>query len=285
MVSESIRTAVKGKVSAAFEDQGEQTVKNIPDPVRAYALSTGTSAAAGAVPKHPLNDAIDLSLPDKPSIAVLPFDNMSGDPEQAYFADGIAEDIITALSRFRQFHVTARNSSFTYRGQATDVKKIGRELGVRYVLEGSVRKSADRVRITAQLIDAGSGHHIWADRYDGKLENIFDLQDEITNTIAAAVTPAFAQAELQRISRKRPEILDAWELALRAQQVLSRSGPADVAEARDLAQRAVIRESPAGWLESACEVLRGLPATANTEFVLQRLPATTNAEAQPRWLG
>jgi adenylate cyclase len=236
-VSESIRTAVKGKVSAGFEDQGEQTVKNIPDPVRAYRVR-GDGAAAPRV--SPSVGEIDLSLPDKPSIGVLPFDNMSGDPEQAYFADGIAEDIITALSRFRQFHVTARNSSFAYKGQATDIKKVGRELGVRYVLEGSVRKTADRVRITAQLIDAESGNHVWADRYDGKLENIFDLQDEITNTIAAAVTPAFAKAELQRISRKRPESLDAWDLTLRSSQRSALGGPADIAAARELAERAVL---------------------------------------------
>ena len=238
-VSESIHTAVRGKVSATFVDRGEQQAKNIPHRVRAYALHAGTGAAAGTASKPSLNDEIDLTLPDKPSIAVLPFDNMSGDPEQAYFADGIAEDIITSLPRFRQFHVTARNSSFTCRGQAADVKKIGRELGVRYVLEGSARKASDRVRITAQLIDAQSGNHVWADRYDGKLESIFDLQDEITNTIAAAVTPAFAQPELQGISRKRPENRDAWELALRARQVFTRGRPQDIAAARDLAGRAV----------------------------------------------
>ncbi len=256
-VSESIRTAVKGKVAAGFEDQGEQQVKNIAEPVRAWLVRLGgnetgrvpVASAATAPPETAVNavaaviGAIDLSLPDKPSIAVLPFDNMSGDPEQAYFADGIAEDIITALSRFRQFHVTARNSSFTYKGQAIDIKKVGQELGVRYVLEGSVRKAGERVRITAQLIDAQSGNHVWADRYDGRLENIFDLQDEITNAIAAAVTPAFARAELQRMNRKRPENLDAWELALRARQAYAPGGPNDLAEARDLAQRALLLDS------------------------------------------
>jgi len=200
------------------------------------------AAAAAAVTVAAAGD-IDLALPDKPSIAVLAFDNLSGDPEQAYFADGMAEDITTTLSRFRQFHVTARNSSFTYKGQALDIKKIGRELGVRYVLQGSVRKAGGRVRISAQLIDAQSGHHVWADRHDGRLESIFDLQDEITNAIAAAVMPAFAGAELQRMSRKRPENLDAWELALRARQAYAPGAPDELAEARNLAQRALLLDS------------------------------------------
>jgi adenylate cyclase len=185
---------------------------------------------------------------------------MSGDIEQDYFADGIAEDIITALARFRQFHVTARNSSFTYKGHAIDIKKIGRELGVRYVLEGSVRKAAERIRITAQLIDAESGNHVWADRYDGRLENIFDLQDEITNTIAAAVTPAFAIAEMQRVSRKHPQNLDAWELTLRAGQSFALAGPADIAEARELAQRALLldrRNTAALAMLAFCHVSEG----------------------------
>ena len=214
---------------------------------RGYRFTMPVSEIAVAAPAAAVAVAaagdIDLSLPDKPSIAVLAFDNLSADPEQAYFADGIAEDIITALSRFRQFHVTARNSSFTYKGQVLDIKKIGRELGVRYVLEGSVRTAGERVRISAQLVDAHSGNHVWAERYDGRLESVFDLQDEITNAIAAAVTPAFARAELQRMSRKRPENLDAWELSLRASQAYATGGPNDLAEARDLAQRALLLDS------------------------------------------
>ncbi len=271
-ISDAVQGAVRGKVTASFVDQGEQQVKNILHPVRAFAVRTdGNSAAKPA----PAVGEIDLSLPDKPSIAVLPFANMSGDPEQTYFADGIAEDIITALSRFRQFHVTARNSSFTYKGQAIDMKKVGQELGVRYVLEGSVRKAGDRVRITAQLIDAQSGNHVWADRYDGRLENIFDLQDEITNTIAAAVTPAFAQAELQRSKRKRPENLDAWELSLRATQVYGQGGPNDLAEARDLAQRALLLDSgntAALSLLSMCHATEALLGYSTS-------PSTSVAEA------
>ncbi|MBI1847798.1 MAG: hypothetical protein HY294_01945 [Candidatus Rokubacteria bacterium] len=256
-ISDAVQGAVRGKVTASFVDQGEQPVKNIPHPVRAYAVRADGNAAAKP---SPAVGEIDLSLPDKPSIAVLPFDNMSGDPEQQHFADGIAEDIITALARFRQFHVTARNSSFTYKGQAVDIKKVGRELGVRYVLEGSVRKAADRIRITAQLIDADSGNHVWADRYDGRLENIFDLQDEITNTIAAAVTPAFAIAELQRVSRKHPQNLDAWELTLRAGQSFALAGPADIAEARELATRALLldgRNTAALAMLAFCHVSEG----------------------------
>ncbi|MDP6690364.1 MAG: hypothetical protein QF384_12785, partial [Alphaproteobacteria bacterium] len=141
-----------------------------------------------------------MPLPNKPSIAVLAFDNMSGDPEQEYFADGIAEDIITALSRFHQFHVIARNSSFTYKGQAVNIGQAGQELGAQYIVEGSVRKAGNRVRVTAQMIEANSGRHVWADRYDGQLEDIFDLQDNITNTIAGAIWPAMTKAELDRAS-------------------------------------------------------------------------------------
>jgi TolB-like protein len=159
-----------------------------------------------------------LSLPDKPSIAVLPFDNMSGDPEQTYFADGIAEDIITALSRFRLFLVIARNSSFTYKGRNVDVRQVGRELGARYVLEGSVRKSGNRLRITAQLIEAATGNHLWAEKYDGSFEDVFDLQDQITTEVAGAIEPSVRQAEVERAQRKRPDSLDAYDQYLRALQ-------------------------------------------------------------------
>ena len=156
-----------------------------------------------------------LALPDKPSIAVLPFQNMSGDPEQEYFADGIVEEIITALSRLRWLFVIARNSSFTYKGRAVDVKQVGRELGVRYVLEGSVRKAGNRVRITGQLIDASTGAHLWADRFDGELEDIFDLQDRVTASVVGAIAPKLEQAEIERAKRKPTESLDAYDYFLR----------------------------------------------------------------------
>jgi TolB-like protein/class 3 adenylate cyclase/cytochrome c-type biogenesis protein CcmH/NrfG len=249
---------VRDKIALEVFDLGDKKLKNIARPVRVYRIDVGAGRASS--PAAPDARKPTLALPDKPSIAVLAFENMSGDIEQDYFADGIAEDIITALARFRQFHVTARNSSFTYKGQAIDIKKIGRELGVRYVLEGSVRKAAERIRITAQLIDAESGNHVWADRYDGRLENIFDLQDEITNTIAAAVTPAFAIAEMQRVSRKHPQNLDAWELTLRAGQSFALAGPADIAEARELAQRALLldrRNTAALAMLAFCHVSEG----------------------------
>src|SRR3989442_4432859 len=156
-----------------------------------------------------------LALPDKPSIAVLPFQNMSGDPEQEYFADGVVEDIITALSRFKLLFVIARNSSFTYKGRAVDIKQVGRELGVRYVLEGSVRKAGHRVRITGQLIDAANGAHLWADRFDGALEDIFDLQDQVTTSVIGAIAPKLEQAEIERAKRKPTENLDAYDYYLR----------------------------------------------------------------------
>jgi TolB-like protein/Tfp pilus assembly protein PilF len=154
-------------------------------------------------------------LPDKPSIAVLPFANMSGDPEQEYFADGMVEDIITALSRFRYLFVIARNSSFTYKGRAADIKQVGRELGVRYLLEGSVRKSADRLRIAGQLIDASSGVHLWADRFEGAVEDVFELQDQVTESVVGAIAPRLLQAEIDRVSRKPTPNLDAYDLFLR----------------------------------------------------------------------
>ena len=157
-----------------------------------------------------------LALPDKPSIAVLPFENMSGDPEQEYFADGVVEDIITGLSRIRWLFVIARNSSFVYKGKAVDVRQVGRELGVRYVMEGGVRKAGNRMRITAQLIEAETGAHLWADKYDGALENIFDLQDQITEQVVGIVEPSLQRSEIERSRRKRPENLDAYDLYLRA---------------------------------------------------------------------
>src|SRR5262245_9827258 len=173
---------VKSRLDVAISDLGETRLKNIAEPMRIYSLQFGGAVAAKVTASNgtATPQAPGLSLPDKPSIAVLPFQNMSGDPEQEYFADGIVEDIITALSRFRQLFVIARNSSFVYKGQAVDVKQVSRDLGVRYVLEGSVRKVANRIRITAQLIDAPTGVHLWAERFDGGLEDIFDLQDRVT---------------------------------------------------------------------------------------------------------
>lgn len=213
MISDAVQGAVRGRVAASFIDQGEQTVKNIPQAVRAFRVKPASylpPALTSTVGE------IDLSLPNKPSIAVLPFTNMSGDPDQEYFIDGVTEDIITELSRFRSLFVIARNSSFTYKGKSIDVRTVSRELGVRYVLEGSIRRAEKRVRVTAQLVDAVSGTHIWAERYDRVLEDIFDVQEELTRSIVAAIAPQIDAAELEKAARKRPESLSAYEIAVRA---------------------------------------------------------------------
>ena len=195
-VSRVVRDQVRDRLDLAFEDMGEKQVKNIARAVRVFRV------AAPAIGQPTPSAKPSLALPDKPSIAVLPFQNMSGDPEQEYFADGIVEEIITALSRVRWLFVIARNSSFTYKGRAVDVKQVGRELGVRYVLEGSVRKAANRVRITGQLIDAATGSHLWADRFDGALDDIFELQDQVTASVVGAIAPKLEQAEIERARRK-----------------------------------------------------------------------------------
>jgi TolB-like protein/class 3 adenylate cyclase len=202
---------VRGKTGFAFDDLGERWLKNIDRPVRIFAARPATSSAAASA-KAPDQDSKPPPLPDKPSIAVLPFQNMSGDSEQEYFADGMVEDIITALSRFKALFVTARNSSFTYKGRAVDVKQVGRELGVRYVLEGSVRKAANRLRITGQLIDAATGSHLWADRFEGAVADIFELQDQLTESVVGAIAPAIEKAEIDRAKRKPTDNLDAYTL-------------------------------------------------------------------------
>jgi adenylate cyclase len=208
LISDAVQGAVRGKIAASFADQGEQSVKNIAAPVRAYRVSAGVGAT-------PIGD-IDLSVPSKPSIAVLPFTNMGGGADQESFVDGVTEDIITELSRFRSLFVIARNSTFSYKGRPTDVRAVSRELGVRYVLEGSVRRADRRVRVTAQLIDALSGAHIWAERYDRVLEDIFAVQEELTRNIVAAIAPEIDAAELKRAARRRPDSLSAYEIAVRA---------------------------------------------------------------------
>src|SRR4051794_2229983 len=188
---------------------GERQLKNIARPVHVFRV------AASAIGLRTQSATPALALPDKPSIAILSFTNMSGDPEQDYFADGMVDDIITALSHFKALFVIARNSSFTYKGRAVDVKQIGRELGVRYVLEGSVRKAANRVRITGQLVDTATGAHLWADRIDGGLGDIFDLQDQVTESVVGAIAPAVEKAEIERAKRKPTDSLDAYALYLR----------------------------------------------------------------------
>ena len=210
-VSDDAYRQVRGKVHTGFDDLGVQTLKNIAEPMRAWRVQlTNPKTLPNSQPQA-------LSLPDKPSIAVLPFQNLSGDPEQEYFADGMVEEITTALSRFRSLFVIARNSSFTYRGKAVDIKQVGHELGVRYVLEGSVRKASDKVRITGQLIDAANGAHLWADRFDGTLEDIFELQDKVASSVVGAVAPNVTHAEIERAKRKPPSNLNAYDFFLKGQ--------------------------------------------------------------------
>ncbi len=222
MVSGVVHDQVRDKLSFGFEDMGEQTVKNIARPIGVHRVSLIESAPPATFKSTAVAGKTEPSIGNRPSIAVLPFANMSGDPEQEYFADGISEDIITGLAKLRWFFVIARNSSFAYKGKAVDVKRAARELGVRYVLEGSVRKGGNRVRITAQLIDAATGNHIWADRYDGELTDIFALQDEITRKVIAAIEPNLLEAEGIRSQHRSPEDLDAWDMVMQANSLFWR---------------------------------------------------------------
>ena len=233
-VSGTVFDQAAGKLAASFEDLGEQIVKNIAKPVRVYRASP-----APAEPGKSGDPSKPLPVPEKPSIAVLPFANLSGDVEQEYFADGISEDIITALSRIRWFFVIARNTTFTYKGQSVDIQRVARDLGVRYVLEGSVRKSGTRVRITGQLIDGETGNHIWADKYDRDLEDVFAVQDEITENIVGALEPQIVVAEHIRSQQKTEQNLDSWDLVLRAMARISEFSQNGTKDALDLLDRAI----------------------------------------------
>jgi adenylate cyclase len=228
-VSGRVQEDVQGKLDVVFEDAGERELKNIARPVRVYRIR----GEGGAAP------VASLPLPDKPSIAVLPFENMSGDPEQEYFADGLTEDLITGLSRQSWFFVIARNSTFTYKGKAIDVREVARQLGVRYVLEGSVRKSANMVRVTGQLIDAAQGTHLWAERYDRELLDIFALQDDITNNVIGSIEPHILAAEAERVRRKPPQSFHAWDLVMRALPHLWRLSTEEHLLAQQLLRQAI----------------------------------------------
>src|SRR5262252_8064546 len=238
MVSRVVHDQVQDKLGFEFDDMGEQAVKNIARPVGVHRVHL-TEQLPRAI--SPAAGKIQRATSERPSIAVLPFVNMSGDPEQEYFADGISEDLITGLSKLRWFFVIARNSSFAYRGKAIDVKRAARELGVRYVLEGSVRKGGNRVRITAQLIDAASGNHVWADRYDGDLSDVFELQDEITKKVVSALEPKLLEAEALRSQNRSPEDVGAWDLVMRANSRLWRQTKADTDKAIALLKQATER--------------------------------------------
>jgi adenylate cyclase len=258
LISEKVYSEVEGKLDVGFEDRGEQQLKNISKPVRAYAVSAGAHSA--------LTERLSAVPPHKPSIAVLPFKNMSGDPEQEYFADGMVEEIITALSRFKWLFVIARNSSFTFKGKAVDVKEIGRRLGVHYVLEGSVRKASGKVRITGQLIDAVTGAHIWADKFERDLTDVFALQDEVTVAVVSAIRPKLLQTEIAMAARRRPENLTAYDfyhLAIQQTQLSTREG---LAEAIRLAHRALELDPRFGLvalLAGTCHMLNVIRGYAN----------------------
>jgi adenylate cyclase len=272
-ISDDAYRQVRGKLDANFQDAGEQELKNIARPVRVYQLQPDGGASEAPV----------LALPDKPSIAVLPFQNLSGDPEQEYFADGMVEDIITGLSRIKWLFVIARNSTFTYKGRPVDVKQVGRELGVRYVLEGSVRKAADRVRISGQLIDAATGAHVWAERYDRRLEDIFALQDEITLSVVGAIEPSLRDAEIDRVKRKRPDSLDAYDLVLRAIPHVYVAMPEEAAKAVPILEKALALEpSYAGahgllaWCHEILFVRSGLKEENRLAAIRHARAAITN---------
>jgi adenylate cyclase len=234
-ISESVRTAVGTNLPLCYEYIGEHSVKNIARPIRAYRILMETASATDM----PSTEPMELHVPDKPSIAVLPFTNMSGDPEQEYFSDGISEDIITALSRSPWLFVISRNSSFAYRGKAVDVKQVSRELGVRYILEGSVRKVGDRVRVTSQLVDGTLGSHVWAEKYDGELQDIFDLQDEITKQVVASTHTQIQLDMGEKVKRlERPDV-GTWDLIARGWKLFYELTEESLAAAETLFRRAV----------------------------------------------
>jgi TolB-like protein/class 3 adenylate cyclase/tetratricopeptide (TPR) repeat protein len=275
-VSARVQEDAAGRLDLTFEDLGNQSLKNIARAVRVYRVRLGTierTLTASSVAITP-----PLALPDKPSIAVLPFANMSGDPEQEYFADGMAEDIITALSRIRWFFVIARNSTFTYKGRAVDVKQVGRELGVRYVLEGSVRKSGNRIRVTAQLVEAETGNHVWAERYDRDLADIFAVQDEITERVVSAIEPELYAAENVRSQSKPPDSLDAWECVIRALSCIGQGTRDENTEAEALCRRAIAIAPGYARAHSllAWALLRGSAVSGDLQTVVAEVSAETH---------
>jgi adenylate cyclase len=265
-ISQTVLTHTRGKITFDAEDLGEQQLKNIARPVRVYRVP-----CCGTLTK----ERPTLALPDRPSIAVLPFQNMSGDPEQEYFADGMVEEITTALSRFKSLFVIARNSSFTFKGRAVDIKEVGRRLGVRYVLEGSVRKASGKVRITGQLIDAVTGAHIWADRFERDVTDIFVLQDEVTAAVVCAIQPKLLQTEIAMATRRRPENLTAYDFFLRARQQFYLATREGSAEAIRLARRALELDPRFGFVAA----LAGLSHMHNVLFGYATDPQFDRKEA------
>jgi adenylate cyclase len=278
VLSRTVHEAVEGRLKATFEDLGSLALKNIERPISAFRVhwepadwrTSATSAAPASSANEPTAD-MPHTLPAKPSIAVLPFQNMSADPDQEYFADGMVEDITTELSRFHSLFVIARNSTFSYKGKLADVRQVGRELSVRYVLEGSTRRSGDRVRISAQLLEAETGHHIWAERFDRKLDDIFALQEEITRSIVAAIDATIFSVESVKIARKRPESLAEWELLTKARgQIFEVFNPVVRDDVHRTADQILIRNP-------RCAEAHGMKALAETIWVSVNRPSDTPA--------
>jgi TolB-like protein/class 3 adenylate cyclase len=238
-VSDDAQRQIRGKIDLALDDMGPQLLKNIAEPMRAWRLQIDKSTPLATPRRAPVEIAQPLTLPDKPSIAVLPFQNMSGDPEQDYFADGMVEEIITALSRFKSLFVIARNSSFTYKGKSVDIKQVGRELGVRYVLEGSIRKAGQRVRITGQLIEAATGAHLWADNFDGDLQEVFDLQDNVATSVVGAIAPRMIAADAELVKRKAPESWASYDFYLRGIALFVQRTPDTTDQALEMFRKAI----------------------------------------------
>jgi adenylate cyclase len=280
-ISDDAQRQIRGKVDTGFDDMGVQTLKNIAEPMRAWRMRL-SSTVAPALPTAATSQGPALPLPDKPSIAVLPFKNMSGDPEQEYFADGMVEDIITALSRYPTLFVIARNSCFSFKGRAVDVKQVGRELGVRYVLEGSLRKSGNRVRVTAQLVEAETGNHVWAERYDRDLADIFAVQDEITQATTIAIAPAIADAEQQRAIRKPPASLDAWGAHQRGMWHFSKASAEDNALAEKFFQRAIDLDPMfvGGYIGLSAVLSRAKGTQSREEALARRAVALDGGDAE-----
>ncbi len=239
-ISDDVQRQIRGKVDIAFDDMGPQILKNIAEPMRAWRSHLGDGAASKLkLSSSPTLQSQGLALPDKPSIAVLPFQNMSSDPEQEYLADGMTEDIITLLSQTRDFLVIARSSTFGYKAKTVDLTGIGPQLGVRYVLEGSVRRSGNRIRVTAQLVEARTANRIWADHFDGDLTDFFAVQDAVTSGIVGALHPQLFSADAQSYRRQPPNSLDAWGLVVRGMMALISFTKENLDEAVDLASRAI----------------------------------------------
>jgi adenylate cyclase len=293
-LSEDAYRQVKARLDLAVSDLGETKLKNIAEPMRVYSLEVGVAAKAKpaieAEPVIPAPPDAYLALPDKPSIAVLPFQNMSEDPAQEIFADGMVEDIITALSRIKWLFVIGRNSSFAYKGKSPDIRQVGRELGVRYILEGSVRKAGNRVRITSQLLEAESGSHVWAERYDRVLDDIFELQDEITASVVGCLEPHLYAAEHARLQRKPPQSLDAWECFIRAVVLSGQHSKAGSEAVLALLDRAIELDPKYGQahgLQAYTLVWRGFQGWENMGSAIERASAAVTraiaSDSQEPW--